>query len=265
MKITAVGSYGKVGDVQQNLSNIIQWIEKLNKEGADFILFPELNLSGYTKDKNVIEKVLSQKEKAFESLKNISKKVEAAFAIGFPEKVDDRYYISHFLFHDGRLVGKHRKTHLGPTEREIYSAGNEINIYEVDDLKIGFQICYETHFPEISSIQAKQGANILAMPFASPKESSKEKLQRLKRYLPARAYDNSCFVMTCNLAIKSKDNAGGAPLAMMINPKGEVVAEETSGSCMVDINIEEINRIHQTKMGYFNHWKRTGLLKKYYG
>ncbi|GAF02084.1 nitrilase-related carbon-nitrogen hydrolase [Saccharicrinis fermentans] len=264
MKLLAVSSYSEVGDVRRNVLDTIQWIEKAQANGVDFVLFPELNLSGYTKDREVIDEVLAQKEAIFQDLKNISKQVSLAFAIGFPEKEGTFYYISHFLFSDGAVVGVHRKTHLGPTEKECYSEGNEMNVYAVGQIKIGFQLCYETHFPEISSIQSRKGAHVLAMPFASPRENAVDKLARFKRFLPARAYDNSCFVMACNLGMSMKGESGGVRLALIINPKGELIGQETDGSSMVTISLEEIERIHQTKMGHFNHWKRTDLLRSYY-
>jgi len=264
MKVVAVSTLSVMGDVQHNLSETRQWIEKSQREGADVVFFPELILTGYVKDKQIIDRVLLQKEALFKDLMDISRRVSLAFAIGFPQKLDGRYYIAHFLFDNGCLIGVHRKTHLGPTEKEMYSEGDEINIFSVGSLKIGFQLCYETHFPEISSIQAKQGAHILAMPFASPREKAGDKLERFKRFLPARAYDNSCFVMACNLGMSKYGEGGEARLALIINPKGEVIGQEIDGSSMVTLSLTDIERIQQTKMGYFNYWKRFDLLRSYY-
>nr|WP_321487698.1 nitrilase-related carbon-nitrogen hydrolase [uncultured Draconibacterium sp.] len=264
MKLSAVSSKSEIGNVQQNLSITKDWIVKLDKQGADFILFPELNLSGYTKNIEILDNVLAHKEVVFRELLKLAEQVNAAFAVGFPEKVESRYYISHFLFHKGKLIGIHRKTHLGATEKETFNEGDEINIFEVGELKIGLQLCFETHFPEISYAQVKQGANVLAMAFASPREEAVTKLERFKRFLPARAYDNACFVVACNLDSETENLIKIPPVALVLNAKGEVLKETTQNSCISEIGLEQIEKIHQSRMGNFNKSKRASLFQKYY-
>ena len=264
MKLSAVSSKSEIGNVQQNLSITKDWIVKLDEQRADFILFPELNLSGYTKNIEILDNVLAHKEVVFRELLQLTEQVNAAFAVGFPEKVESRYYISHFLFHKGKLIGIHRKTHLGATEKETFSEGDEINIFEVGELKIGLQLCFETHFPEISYAQVKQGANVLAMAFASPREEAVTKLERFKRFLPARAYDNACFVVACNLDSETENLMKIPPVALVLNAKGEVLKETTQNSCASEIGLEQIKKIHQSRMGNFNKSKRANLFQKYY-
>ncbi len=267
MNLASVSTKNLIGDVEKNLADTTFWIRKLDKLDADFILFPELNLSGYTKNSELINAVLSKKDPVFQELEYISKQVKTAFAVGYPEFNEGKYYISHYLFFEGKLIGKHRKTHLGPTEKTIYSEGNEINVFEVGKLKIGMQLCFETHFPEISYAQAKQGANVLAMAFASPKETAATKLERFKRYLPARAYDNNCFVVACNPNGVNENNTDFPGLALIFDSKGNVVAEEVLEEkeyVLANIDLEQIQHARHSKMAWFNKYKREGLFKKYY-
>ena len=267
MKVAAVSSESIIGNVLHNLQTTVLWVERLNEQSADFILFPELNLSGYTKESEEIEEALSQKDFIFQELQKLSKRLKTAFAIGFPEYENGKYYISHFLFSNGELIGKHRKTHLSPTEKETFSEGNEINVFNVGELKIGMQLCYETHFPEISYAQAKHGANLLAMAFASPNEDSGIKLERFKRFLPARAYDNNCFLMACNQNSKRENTPVFPKFCMITDPKRNVLQETylPETDCIIaDIDLEKIERIKSSKMGWFNKYKREKLFKEYY-
>lgn len=280
MRIAAVSSISKIGDVQKNLCTTISWLEKLH--GIDFVLFPELNLSGYTKDASILKQIDAQKEKVFQQLLAISEKIKIAFAVGFPERIEEQFYISHFLFSQGKLVGTHRKTHLGSTERETFSEGEEMNVFTVGEMKIGMQLCYETHFPEVSYAQAKQGANILAMAFASPRENAGKKLERFKRFLPARAYDNACFLVACNqnfdayceseVCENPLNNQGESArkklgLSLIIDPKGNIVQEAVSEEkefVSTQCDLSEIERIKGSKMAWFNPNKREELISKYY-
>jgi predicted amidohydrolase len=116
-KLAAVSVLSLSGKVQDNLITTISWIKKLDEEGVDFILFPELNISGYVKDPQKLSAVCLQREDVFEALTQLSKQTKAAFAVGFPEKVEQGFYIAHYVFSKGKLIGKHRKTHLGSTEK----------------------------------------------------------------------------------------------------------------------------------------------------
>ena len=264
MKLAAVSSKSIVGNVQQNLFTTMRWIKKLDKQGADFILFPELNLSGYTQNTEILHTVCAEKEIIYQQLLQLSEQVKAAFAVGFPEKSASNYYISHLLFFQGKLIGIHRKTHLAPREKGAFAVGTQIRVFAAGELKIGMQLCYETHFPELSYAQAKQGANVLAMAFASPHESSKMKGERMKRFLPARAYDNACMLVACNQHGETESGKVLPPLALVIDAKGEVLNERTRGSCIAEPTIGQIDKIQQSEMACFNKYKQTHLFRSFY-
>jgi len=268
MRLAAVGSRSVIGDVRNNLRTTMSWIEELSDRGADLILFPEMNVSGYTRDVDVINGLLEEKDSVFRELEDVSRGNDPAFAVGFPEREGGCVYISHHLFHGGKVVGVHRKTHLGPTEREVFSEGERIDVFRVGEMRIGLQLCFETHFPEISYIQARQGANVLAMGFASPKEDAGTKLERFKRHLTARAYDNSCFVIACNQESVNERGTAFPGLSLAIDPKGMVLGEDAHPGrehVLAECDLERIASIKRSSMAWFNRHKRDDLLRRYYG
>lgn len=262
MRVAAVPFHSKLGAMEDNLQRTIARLEQLAEKGVEFVLFPEMNLSGYTKDIELINRLQHNKTKLLQVLCSISEKLNMGFAVGFPERVEESIFIAHFVFFKGELVGVHRKTHLGPTEKEVFSEGSHIEVFDLEGLKVGIQLCFETHFPEIAYAQAQQGAHLLAMAFASPRESSEEKLERIQRFLPARAYDNACNVITCN--ISQEGNLVFPPLAMSIDAKGKVLQTSTEEYIIEDFDINEIDKIKNSRMGLFNQSKRTAVFKKYY-
>lgn len=263
-KIAAVSALSYTGNVQDNLLITIDWIKKLDAQGVDFILFPELNLSGYIKDSRKLLAVCQLQKHVFETLMQLSNQTKAAFAVGFPEQDPQGFYISHFLFSKGRLIGQHRKTHLGPTEKDFFIQGNEIKVFQIGQLNIGIQLCFESHFPELSYIQTRQGANVLALAFASPRESPEEKLARFKRFLPARAYDNNTYVMACNLRGKFETERDFSGLACVIDPKGNLLTEDIAGACVASVDLSQIQSIKQSRMAFFNQSKRLEIFQQYY-
>ena len=267
MKIAAVHTYSLPGELDKNISETRKTISLLEADSPDFVLFPELNISGYIKSRELLEEVVIQKSNVMDQLLDISANTTMAISVGFPEKECNQYYISQHLFQNGKLVGRHRKTHLGPTEKETYSEADNLDVFELKNLNVGIQLCFETHFPEISYAQSKQGADILAMGFASPRETSAEKAERLKRYLCARAYDNSCYVIACNMAGKSESGREFDGLSMIIDPKGNVLCESQSnetGYCIAEFEKQKIMQIKESRMGWFNEYKRKDIMANIY-
>ena len=267
MKIAAAYHPSELGNVSANLQGTWEILSKMKEKEVEFVLFPEMNISGYLTSEKAIKDVLEQRNEVFNRLKDFSVKLKIAFAIGFPIEVDGNYFISQILFENGEIKGIHRKTHLSPKEKEIYAESEHISMYQMGDLRMGMQLCFETHFPEISYAQAKQGANLLTMSFASPKETAEEKLERLKRYLCARAYDNACFVMVCNYSGENGNGTKFPGLAMIIDPKGNILSETIrfkSGYCLADLNEEALENIYQSKMAWFNKFKQNEILKPFY-
>lgn len=261
MKTAAVAFQSKVGHLEHNLDATKEQIRLQAEEGVGFVLFPELNLSGYTKDLTILRKLQDKKQQVLQELAQLSDELQMGFAVGFPEAMEEHFFIAHFVFYKGDLLGVHRKTHLGPTELATFTAGNAIQVFELGDLKLGIQLCYESHFPEISFAQAKQGAHLLAVAFASPRETMEEKKNRFQRFLSARAYDNACYVLACNLGQKGEMNFPS--LTLGYDPKGNEIKTLTE-TLLIDCDINEIERIKNSRMGWFNKSKRTEILRKYY-
>lgn len=71
---------------------------------------------------------------------------------------------------DGEIVGFYDKIHLfdafGVKESDIFTAGNELGLFQFDIGRVGVWICYDTRFPEISRCLSKLGADILCVPAA---------------------------------------------------------------------------------------------------
>jgi N-carbamoylputrescine amidase len=152
------------------------------------------------------------------------------------------------------MIGMHNKTKLGPSERANFKCANSLDVTNIDGKFMGTSICYESHYPEISSRYEDQGAHLLCFPFASPRETPEEKMERFKMIIRARAYDNSCFACACNAVGEYADGEKYAGVALIVGPKGEIIAE----TCAYDedfieaeLDMSVIDNIRASSMGYF--------------
>jgi predicted amidohydrolase len=95
----------------------------------------------------------------------------------------------------------------------------------------------------MATIYSLKGAELLFAPHASPVVAGDRK-EIWKRYLGARAYDNSVYLGACNLVgpnKRGKEFSGGA---LFFGPKGEVLAEnfQTEEQLLTaDLSAERLN------------------------
>jgi predicted amidohydrolase len=81
------------------------------------------------------------------------------------EKDNGSLYNTAVLFdREGNIIGKHRKTILPPMEAWSVIPGNVFEVFKTDFATIAIATCWELHFPEIPSIYALKGADIIFNP-----------------------------------------------------------------------------------------------------
>jgi len=103
-------------------------------------------------------------------------------------------------------------------------------------------------------MQALEGADILFMAFDSPHETPEEKFDRFMRYLPARAYDNRCFLINCNLTGKGAEGQSFPGTAIALDPKGKLIGRVYGGReyyMLVDFTRSELEGIRNKQKAYF--------------
>ena len=267
-KIALVQMESIVGDVKSNLKKIENYIKESYKNKVHIICFPEAAINGYSKETDPIG--LNEKSELYNRFKkwaiDYSITILAGFIEGNPE---GKPYITHLVATPDGEIDFYRKSHLGESEIDYFTSGDDLPVFKTPTASIGIQICWETHFPEISRIMALEGADIVFTPFASPVKNSNRKDIWLK-YLAARAYDNSIFIAACNsIGINGKVTTFGGGL-LALDPKGNLIEEDFSGEesiLFIDLDPNLINNIKDRnnksmKFRYYMDYRRPELYKK---
>ncbi|NLT95327.1 MAG: nitrilase [Clostridia bacterium] len=243
--IALVQMQAMVGETEKNLQTMEKFVKEAKRKGVKIICFPELACQGYTGE---LAGQLAETVPGPIShwLANLARENNIAILTGIIEKSPEtKPYITHLICTSRGELYKYRKTHLGGSEEKYFSPGGQLPVFEAEGAKFAVQICWEMHFPEVSTIYSLKGAEIIFAPHASPAIIGNRKEIWLK-YMTARAYDNSVFVAGCNLI---GDNGHGICFGggcLVIDPKGRVIGEDFSGQegmLTVQLSSEEINKI----------------------
>ncbi|MFZ5911316.1 MAG: nitrilase-related carbon-nitrogen hydrolase [Chloroflexota bacterium] len=230
------------GDIPRNLSLVEGYMRRLRALGVDLVCFPEMSLTGYGHSPEIVGLAQPANGFAVRQLQGIADAYGVAVFAGLPITTlpRERPCISQVFCAPDSAPTIYHKAHLRRSERQAFSAGNEMGLASWRSLVFGLQLCLDSHFPELSLAQASQGAGILLMSFASPMDTPETLRARWLRFLPARAYDSGCFVLVCNQAGESPDGKQFAGIALAFDPDGETIAEwcsDSPGEIVVDLDL----------------------------
>lgn len=214
--IAAVQMRSELGDYAANIATMERIMRRAKEEGALLVLFPEACLTGYSME-HADEVALAADSAEVRRICDLADYLGIAACFGFIERDADTgaLFMAQPLHVDCETM-RYRKTHLGPSEASVISTGDSVPVIDVYGVCVGVQVCYETHFPELSAMQRAQGAQVVLMPFASG-IGGEERRASWQKYLPARALDNDMFVVACNAL---RDEAGQGGGIAVYDPQG---------------------------------------------
>ena len=130
------------------------------------------------------------------------------------------------------------------------------------DTVFGIELCYDSHFPELSTLLCLKGADILFCLHASPRGTPQEKFRSWMRHLTARAYDNGVFVVACNQTGRNGNELEFPGLSLVLNPSGELMVQRVSseeGILFADLEGAELAYVRENRMRFFLPNRRPDL------
>ena len=124
-------------------------------------------------------------------------------------------------------------------ESHTFKAGKNIVSVNLQNIKIGFTICYDLRFPNLFRKLAKKGSKIILMPAAFTVPSGKAHWEVMVR---SRAIENSVFVIATNMCGIHHTNRKTYGHSLLINPWGKIINKAKSKPTILntEINLNEV-------------------------
>ena len=236
----------KLGNKERNLRQISEQAAKARKKNVDLLIFPELHLTGYTMRDEVSHLAEPIPGPSTRKVESFAKENGVHIIFGMPEESEVKGVIHNTAVIVGPkgLIGRYRKIHL-PThsvfeERRYYRPGQEAPVFKTDIGTIALNICYDLYFPELTRLQALQGAQLVVCISASPG------LRRrfFEGFCLSRAMENAVYLTYVNrVGIEEGLQFWGG--SRVIAPNGSILAQckydvEEFQTCKVDL--DEVSR-----------------------
>ena len=230
--------------VRKNLDKCVDFTRRcVDDTGAELVVLPESATTGFTPDCSVEElwdHVSQVPGPVTEPVQQVAKDLGVYAVLGTYERGPTRgvvYNASVLIDRSGEVVGVYRKTHPFCTEHVDgggwVTPGNDVTVVETDLGKVGMIICFDGDYPELSRIQAVQGAEVIVRPSALLRSADIWELTSR-----ARAYDNHVFVVGANAT--GADPAGVLYFgnSHIVTPNATIVAKAASHEGWVSARLD---------------------------
>lgn len=241
MYLHAVQLNLKLGDIDFNFEKVLSVLNSRKIKSNSLVLLPEMFSCGFDNENLLSHSKHTQR--IYRTLQDVSKEKSLVIAGTVPERKKSEVYNMGFVIDNGEIIAKRPKIKLfTPTaENRYFKAGkNNIDITESSAGNLGFMICFELRFPNISYHLRKKDVEIVIVPAQWPKE----RLEHLKVLSRARAIETQSYLILSNTVgrIGDIDYAGHSAI---YSPWGDILDMQRSdeGIVSADVDLDEVYKV----------------------
>jgi predicted amidohydrolase len=229
----------RVGDRISNEERLVGAIAEARHAGADLLVVPELQLSGYG------FAAAEETSCTVAELAGVLAGSRLATLVGFHERAGEESHNSAAYFEDGKAVHVHRKLYLcdyAPFDEHVrFAPGDGMRAFDTALGRMATLICNDAWQPFLPSFAVYDGAEVLLVPSASSTAvpEAEPYWRELTRFY-ARMLE--CYVVFVNRAGAEDGHTfwGGSHV---VDPSGVVVAEAPGNAeavLVADIDLDQV-------------------------
>ncbi|MDP1577443.1 MAG: carbon-nitrogen hydrolase family protein [Cypionkella sp.] len=217
-------------DTSGAIAHLVEVSARAAATGVSLLVFPEGYLQGYLLGEQEIRAAaLSLSSPAFEDVLAQFPSSGPVMVVGLIEEEAGSFFNTAIIVKARRLIGRYRKKHLLSAERG-YTSGNDCPIFEVDGLRFGISICYDTNFPDTARSIADAGASLIVCCANNMLPRAKAEIYRdvHNEERANRCRETGLWLASSDVTGERGDMVSWGPGAI-ITPAGEVVAQLALG------------------------------------
>jgi NAD+ synthase (glutamine-hydrolysing) len=213
-----------VGGIEGNVLKICDYIRKAREQNSGVVVFPELAITGYPPEDLLLKQhFIDDNLKALDMVIENTKDITAV--VGFVDRIDGILYNAAAIIRNCKMIGVYRKVFLPNygvfDEYRYFRAGTEMPVYNIENIKLGVNICEDIWYPEgPAKYQAIAGAEVILNINASPYHMGKAHLR--EKMISERASDNKVVIAYLN-TVGGQDELVFDGGSFVVDKAGEII------------------------------------------
>jgi 5-aminopentanamidase len=223
-RVAGVQMEPKLGRLDANLEQILNWLEPAAMAGAKLVVFPECALSGYgfASREQGLDHAVSLDSAPVHKVVTACERHQCFCVFGLLERDGDRLFNACVLTGPRGVVGSYRKVHLPFLGIDMFvdPGDRPFAVHDAGGLKVGMHICYDGGFPETARVLALLGADLLVLPTNWPTHSE----CAAEHMIPTRAMENTVYVLAVN-RVGEESGFRFIGRSSIVDPGGRVLAK----------------------------------------
>ena len=226
LNLTLAQTSPKNCDKSHNIHIMKDIAADARRKNADFLVFPELSLTGYVCRDFFYELAEPIDGPSVKTLRQVAEENGLTIIFGMPLEGTVKgviYNSAVMISADGDIANYNKiylPTHAVFEEKRYFRPGHEVKSFEKNKCRLGLTVCYDLYFPEIYRILALEGVEVMFCIAASP-STRKDYFEILTK---ARALENGAIVVFVN-RVGIEDGLYFWGGSHVVNPNGEVLAK----------------------------------------
>lgn len=242
MKICIAQTSSEKGNIQLNIQNHLELIQRAIMHNSDLIIFPELSITNY--EPPIAKKLATAIDNSiFDPFQELADRNKITIGIGMPTKSTEGINISMLFFQPNHKGAVYSKQILHSDELLYFVNGNKQYFLNIKGTKIAVGICYETLQGEHFINAHHQGADIYIASVAK----SKDGIEKAYKYFSKIAIEYQTPILISN-CIGPCDNFISVGQSAVWNKQGQIIGvlnEKNQGLLIFD-TVNELTEIEQT-------------------
>ena len=222
-------------DPADNLTSAIKLIEQAVKDGADYVLTPEMTNILALKREQLFGVIADEDDdKSLAAFRQLARKLGIFLHVGSlaikvsPDKAANRSFL---IGRDGEILARYDKIHMfdvdlanGESYRESYNyrPGEIAVVATLPWGRLGLSVCYDLRFPTLYRALAEADSSFLAIPSAFTQQTGEAHWHILLR---ARAIENGSFVFAAAQGGQHENGRATFGHSLIVDPWGRILAE----------------------------------------
>lgn len=254
------------GSVEANLEKSLTAIAEAAKNGADLILFPEVQLTEFFPQypgQDVAHYAVTIDHPIVGQFRAACREHGIMACPNLYLAEGGKYYdVSILIGTDGEVIGLQKMVHIAQAhqfyEQDYYAPADDgFKVFDTPLGRIGIVVCFDRHYPESIRTEALMGADLILVPTVNVKAEPGEMFQWEIR---VQAFQNSVAIAMCNrVGAEGEMDFSGESIVADADGDLLLLADDSEGIFYADIDMAQSGAIRARRP--YTSLRRTELYK----